>query len=385
MSTEANKSTFNHYPALVILLAGIIVGLFSLLVMNKANNYQAIDEQAVVGQDQVFHWRMVTMWPKNFPGLGTAPERFAKHVAEMSNGRLLIKVHAAGEIVPALGIFDAVSQGNVEMGHGSAYYWGGKIQGAALFTTVPFGLTAQEMNSWLQYGGGLELWQEAYEPFNIIPLPGGNSGVQMGGWFNREINSIKDLEGLKMRMPGIAGKVLNRLGGTAVTLPGGEIYTSLQTGVIDATEWVSPYNDQALALYDIAKYYYYPGWHEPGSTIEFEINKQAFEKLPADLQAIVRVAAGEANQNMLDEYTARNNESLQVMLKEHGVQLRRFPDDVLLALRKTSDEVLLETIGDDPFAQRVYQSYKAFKDNVMAYHSISEQAYINARSLPDPN
>lgn len=382
MTTPLSPSRFNHYPAVVIGLLAIIVLLIANLVMDKAENYQASDEQTQTQQQKVFHWRMVTMWPKNFPGLGTAPERFARNVAAMSNGRLQIKVHAAGEIVPALGVFDAVSQGNVEMGHASAYYWGGKIKGAALFTTVPFGLTAQEMNSWIHYGGGLELWQEAYEPFNIIPLAGGNSGVQMGGWFNREINNIEDLKGLKMRMPGLAGKVLNTLGGTAVTLPGSEIYTALQTGVIDATEWVSPWNDQALALYEIAKYYYYPGWHEPGSTIEFEVNKQAFEALPDDLQEIVRVAARDANQDMLDEYTARNNESLQVMLKNHNVQLRRFPDDVLLALRETSEQVILESVGDDPFAQRVYQSYKTFRDDVMQYHSISEQAYTNARSLP---
>ncbi len=371
----------HHYPALVVLLLAVVVGLCMALVLDRASDYRSADTQQV-GEQQVYHWRMVTMWPKNFPGLGSSPERFAENVAKMSGGRLMIKVHGAGEIVPALGVFDAVSLGNVEMGHSSPYYWGGKMTGAAFFTTVPFGLTAQEQNGWLYYGGGIELWREAYAPFNLVPLAGGNSGIQMAGWFNREINRVADLEGLKMRMPGIAGTVLSRLGGTPVTLPGGEIYTAMQTGVIDATEWVGPYNDQTSGLYEAAKYYYYPGWHEPGSTLEIIVNKPALESLPADLQAIVEVAARAANQDMLDEYTARNAVALQSLIDNHGVQLKKLPDDVLIAMRQASEDVLAELVQGNDLAERVYRSWMDFRDKSIVYQRIAEQAFVEARDLP---
>ncbi|MFT5236033.1 MAG: TRAP-type mannitol/chloroaromatic compound transport system substrate-binding protein, partial [Shewanella sp.] len=204
--------------------------------------------QAGAADVETIEWKLVTSWPKNFPGLGMAPERFAKLVDEMSAGRLKIKVYGAGELMPAFEVFDAVSQGTVQMGHSAAYYWKGKTPAAQFFTSIPFGLNAQEMNGWLHYGGGMELWEEVYEPFGIIPLAGGNTGVQMGGWFNKEINSMEDLKGLKMRLPGLGGEVLKRVGGVPVTLPGRELFTALQTGAIDATEWVGPFNDLAFGL-----------------------------------------------------------------------------------------------------------------------------------------
>ncbi|MAE35923.1 MAG: ABC transporter substrate-binding protein [Oceanospirillaceae bacterium] len=328
---------------------------------------------------KTFEWKLVTSWPKNFPGLGTAPERFAEQVEQLSGGRLTIKVYGAGELVPALQVFDAVSQGTAEMGHSGAYYWKGKASAAQFFTSVPFGLTAQEMNGWIQYGGGQALWEEVYAPFNLLPLPGGNTGVQMGGWFNKEINSVDDLQGLKMRIPGLGGEVLARAGGTPVTLPGGEIFTSLQTGTIDATEWVGPYNDLAFGLYKVAEHYYYPGWHEPGSMMEFTINKDAFAELPADLQAIVRITAKAINEDMLAEYTTRNQAALIELKEKHGVDVREFPADVLDKLQTLSDEVVAEVAGADPLSQKVYDSYKAYRDQVKAYHAVSEQAYINAR------
>ena len=328
---------------------------------------------------KTFEWKLVTSWPKNFPGLGTAPERFAEQVEQLSGGRLTIKVYGAGELVPALQVFDAVSQGTAEMGHSGAYYWKGKASAAQFFTSVPFGLTAQEMNGWIQYGGGQALWEEVYAPFNLLPLPGGNTGVQMGGWFNKEINSVDDLKGLKMRIPGLGGEVLARAGGTPVTLPGGEIFTSLQTGTIDATEWVGPYNDLAFGLYKVAEHYYYPGWHEPGSMMEFTINKGAFAELPADLQAIVRITAKAINEDMLAEYTTRNQAALIELKEKHGVDVREFPADVLDKLQALSDEVVAEVAGADPLSQKVYDSYKAYRDQVKAYHAVSEQAYINAR------
>ena len=328
---------------------------------------------------QTYKWKMVTSWPKNFPGLGTAPERFSKMVDEMSAGRLKVKVYGAGELVPALQVFDAVSQGTAEMGHSGAYYWKGKTPAAQFFTSVPFGLTAQEMNGWIYHGGGLELWQELYAPFNLIPLAAGNTGVQMAGWFNKEINSVDDLKGLKMRIPGLGGEVLKRAGGTPVTLPGGELFTSLQTGAIDATEWVGPYNDLAFGLYKAAKHYYYPGWHEPGSMMELTVNKPAFEALPKDLQAIVTVAARAINADMLAEYTARNNAALTELVETHGVDVRELPADVLTKLRELSDQVVAEVVAQDPAAQKVYDSYIKFREGVVKYHAISEQSFINAR------
>jgi TRAP-type mannitol/chloroaromatic compound transport system substrate-binding protein len=329
---------------------------------------------------QAIEWKMVTTWPKNFPGLGTGANYLAELIGQMSGGRLKVKVYGAKELVPAFEIFDAVSSGTAEMGHGAAYYWKGKSEAAQFFAAVPFGLTAQEMNAWLYHGGGMELWKEVYEPFGLVPTAAGNTGVQMGGWFNKEINTLADLEGLKMRIPGLGGEVLKRAGGTPVSLPGGEIFPSLQSGAIDATEWVGPYNDLAFGLFKAAKHYYYPGWHEPGTTLECFISKQALEALPADLQTIVINASRIANQDMLAEYTTRNNQALQTLVNEHKVDLRRFPDEVLDKLRSLSDEVVAEVAEKDPLSKKVYESYKTFRDQVMAWHEISEKAYLDARA-----
>jgi TRAP-type mannitol/chloroaromatic compound transport system substrate-binding protein len=328
-----------------------------------------------------YKWKMVTTWPKNFPGLGTGANYLAKLIGEMTNGRIQVKVYGAKELVGALEIFDAVSRGTAEMGHGAAYYWKGKSIAAQFFAAVPFGLTAQEMNSWLYHGGGMELWEELYAKFGLVPGAAGSTGVQMGGWFNKEINSLDDVKGLKMRMPGLGGEVLKRAGGTPVLLPGGEIFPALQSGAIDASEWVGPYNDLAFGLYKAAKYYYYPGWHEPGTTLESFINKEAFEALPKDLQVLVRNAIRVANQDMLADFTAKNNRALEQLVKEHGVQLRKFPDDVLKKLKTLSDEVVAEEAAKDPMAQKVYDSFVKFRDQATAWHAVSEQAYMNARSL----
>lgn len=327
-----------------------------------------------------YKWKMVTTWPKNFPGLGTGANKLAELITEMSGGRLSVKVYGAKELVPAFEVFDAVSSGTAEMGHGAAYYWKGKNEAFQFFSTVPFGLTANEMNGWLYYGGGMELWREAYAPFNVLPAAAGNTSVQMGGWFNKEINSATDLKGLKMRIPGLGGEVLKRLGGTPVNLPGGELFTALSSGTIDATEWVGPYNDLAFGFYKAAKYYYYPGFHEPGTTLEAIINREAFEKLPEDLQAIVMNACKVINLDMMSEYTARNPSALQTLLEKHQVELRVYPDDVLSKLRKTSLEVVAELANQDDFSARVYASYEKFLSDSVAFARVSDQAYLNARA-----
>ena len=324
-------------------------------------------------------WKMITTWPKNFPGLGTGANDLAKLITQMSGGRLSVKVYGANELVPAFEVFDAVSRGTAQMGHGAAYYWKGKSEAAQFFSAVPFGLTAQEMNGWLYSGGGLELWKELYEPFGLIPAAAGNTGVQMAGWFNKEIKTTADLKGLKMRIPGLGGEVLKRAGGTPVSLPGGEIFSSLKTGAIDATEWVGPYNDLAFGLHKAAKFYYYPGWHEPGTTLEALINKKAFEELPKDLQSIVLNACKVVNQQMLSEYTTRNQQALDTLINKHHVQVKKLPDDVLAMLQKLSDNVVQEVAAKDKMAHKVYSSFKSYRDQVKKWTDISEKSYLSNR------
>lgn len=327
-----------------------------------------------------YKWKMVTTWPKNFPGLGTGANELAKLINEMSDGRIQVKVYGAKELVGALEVFDAVSRGTAELGHSAAYYWKGKVPAGQFFTAVPFGLTAQEMNGWIYSGGGLELWHEAYAPFGIVPMPGGNTGVQMGGWFNKRIDSLADVKGLKMRIPGLGGEVLKRAGGTPVLLPGSEIFPALQSGTIDATEWVGPYNDLAFGLNKAAKYYYYPGWHEPGSSMEILINKKALEGLPENLQSIVLNATKIANADMLADFTTRNHAALGQLMSKGGVELLPFPKDVLAKLKTLSEEVVKEESEKDEMSKKVYASYKAYRDQVIKWHDISEKAYLNARS-----
>ena len=331
-------------------------------------------------EQKQYNWRLVTAWPKNYPGLGMAPERIADLVEEMSNGQMKITVYGAGEQVPAFGVFDAVSSGSHQMGHSGGYFWKGKVPAAQFFTGVPFGLTADEINAWTNRGGGLELWREIYEPFNIYPIPAGNTGTQMFGWFNKEINSLEDIKGLKMRIPGIGGEVLKRAGGIPVTLPGGELFTALQTGVIDATEWVGPYNDLTFGFQQTAKYYYYPGWHEPGSMLELLINKDAWNSLPKHLQVIIETASKAVNQDILDEYTARNNKALRELVDVHGVELRRLPDDVIAEFKIIANDILEENAAEDETVNKVYQSYLKFKNEVSEYHKVSEDAFVEARS-----
>jgi TRAP-type mannitol/chloroaromatic compound transport system substrate-binding protein len=363
--------------------AGAVAAITTACAPKSSNeNCATVSDGANSNKDQQkYSFKLATSWPKNFPGLGMAPERLAKIVEEMSNGRMHIKVYGAGELVPAFEVFDAVSSGTADIGHAGAYYWAGKSAATQFFTAVPFGLTAQEINSWIQYGGGQQLWEELYAPFNLVPRQGGNTGVQMAGWFNKEVNSLADLKGLKMRIPGLGGKVFEKAGGVSVTLPGAELYTSMQTGVIDATEWVGPYNDMAFGLYEVAKYYYYPGWHEPGAMLEFTFNKTKFDSLPADLKAILDCACREVNQNMLDEYTSKNNQALKTLVETHKVQLRKLPDDVLKKLKEISREVVEAEAQENDLSKRIYKSVTEFAEQARQYHLISELAYLQAREL----
>lgn len=344
--------------------AGATLGATAFLSIKKAYS-----------GEKRFMWRMVTSWPPNFPILQTGAERLAKRVNELSQGRLIIQVYAGGELLPPLGVFDAVSQGNVECGHSASYYWAGKNPALQWFTSIPFGLDAQGINTWFYQGNGIRLWEEVYSHFNIVPRPAGNTGVQMGGWFNKEINSIKDFKGLKMRIPGLGGKVLKKVGGTVVLLPGGEIYTSLERGVIDATEWVGPAHDMRMGFHKVAKYYYSPGWHEPGSALEFIVNKKAYDTLPQDLKAVIDTACAELNIQMLTEFEAENARALKTLRKENKVSIRHFPESVLKDLRKVAHETIEEEASKDPLAKKVNSDFKGFKETISAWGKISEGEY----------
>ena len=320
----------------------------------------------------VINWTMVTTWPPGFQGLGTGAEYLAEQINILTKGRIKVKVYGAGELVPALQVFDAVSSGSVEMGHGVSYYWKGKLPAASFFGGVPFGFNAQEMNSWLLKGGGLELWRELYAPYNLEPMPAGNTGLQMAGWFNKEINSMQDIQGLKMRIPGLGGEVLKRAGGTPELIAGGEIFSALEMGRIDAAEFVGPYNDLAFGFYKAAKFYYYPGWHEPGTTLEALINTQAMQKLPEDLQQAVRAACLIANADMLADFSDKNSDALRILIDEHKVVVKKLPDEVLNRFREISEQLVAEQGESSEIAKRIYQSYLNFRNKSKEWKKITQ-------------
>jgi len=341
----------------------------------KADAQEEAGPNAVSGER--FKWKMVTTWPPKFPVLGESADLFAKWVKETSGGRLDIKVFGGGELVGALEAFDAVRSGAAEMGSGAAYYWAGKAPASQFFASVPFGMNAQQLNAWILCGGGMELWEELYGSFGLVPLLAGNSGVQMGGWFNREINSMADLQGLKMRMPGLGGKVLKRAGAAPVLLAGGEIYTGLERGVIDATEWIGPYHDYKMGFHQIAKYYYAPGWHETGTALEMFINQDKYNELPNDLKMIVQTAAQRINIWMLSEFETKNSIYLQKIIEEGEVELRQFPKEVLEELRMHTRESIAEITAADPFSKKGYDSYAAFQNQIANWSEITEKSFYN--------
>ena len=323
---------------------------------------------------------MVSTWPRDFPGLGTGAQRFAANLEKMSGGRMKVNYFAANERVKAFDSFDEVASGNAQIYHAADYYWKGKHPAWAYFTAVPFGLTYTEMNAWIHWGGGQELWDETAAGFGLKCLPCGNTGVQMGGWFRKEINSADDLKGLKMRMPGLGGDVLAKLGASPVSLPGGQIYENLISGAIDATEWVGPYNDSYMKFYEAAKYYYFPGYHEPGSTLACGMNKSWWEGLSDSDQAIIRAAAAHENEMMMAEYNARNGAALTKLVEEQGVKLRSFNDDTYDSFGEAADEVFDEVRQHSDLANRVHRSFAAARESVGGWAKISDQAYVAQRN-----
>ncbi len=350
------------------------VAVLGTLMLTGCDTEKKKPEQQI-DLSKKYNWKMVTTWPPNFPVLGEACQLFADWVHQMSLGQITIKVYGAGELIPALEVFDAVSSGAAEMGNGAAYYWAGKSPAAQFFASVPFGMNAQQMNAWIYRGGGLELWQELYAKFGLIAFPAGNTTVQMGGWFNKEINNIEDFKGLKMRIPGLGGKVLAKAGGTAVLSSGNEIYTNLERGVIDATEWIGPYHDYVMGFHKIAKYYYAPGWHEPGSVLENMFNMKEYNSLPDHLKVILETASARMNLWVISEFEAKNNEYLNKIKEEKSVEIRKFSPEVLAKLRTYTEEVLNELAAQDEFTNKVYQSFTSFAKNIRNWASYSEKAY----------
>ena len=326
-----------------------------------------------------YRWRLCMAVPKTLPIWGTQVVQFAKNLKEMSSGKLDIRVYGAGELVPALQTFDAIKSGSIQMGHSAAYYWQGKMPAAVYFTAVPFGMNAVGMKAWLA-AGGQDLWDELYAPHGVFALPAGNTGLQMGGWFNREIRSIEDFKGLKMRIPGLAGKVIEKLGGKPTLVAGGEIYTNLSTGVIDATEWVGPYHDYTMGFHKAAKFYYYPGWHEPGPVLELMVSKKAFMELPKEYQAMIKMAAKALDRDMHGEWIAKDAAYFQKIEKETAVKVQPFPSSVVKAFKKYSFEVREELAKTSPLAKKITASFDTFQKQYDSYQKVSERAYIKAQT-----
>ncbi len=328
-----------------------------------------------IGALPAIEWQMATSWPVALDTIFGGAKTFSDRIAALTGGRFKITPRAAGELAPPLEVLNVVSQGAVPCGHSAGYYYVGKTPAAAFGTSVPFGLNAQQQNAWLYEGGGLALLQDLYaRKFGVIQFPCGNTGTQMGGWFRKEISTVSDLKGLKMRIPGLGGKVMNKLGVTVQTLPGGEIFSALQTGAIDAAEWVGPYDDEKLGLHKVAQYYYYPGWWEPGPTLELQINLKVWKQLPPEYQEAIRTAAYESNATMLAKYEARNNEALQRLI-QGGVKLRAYSDEIMAAAEKASFELYDEFSSKDADFKAIFDQWKPFRDRMYAWNNINEGGF----------
>ena len=349
---------------------------------SKADDSSNASAPAVVMKKRTL--KMVTAWPKNFPGFGTSAERFAERVKTVTDGALDIKVFAAGELVGAFESFDAVSLGNADMYHAADYYFQGKHKALNFFTAVPFGFTADEMASWIHYGGGQKLWDEVSGMFNIKPMIVANSGCQMAGWYKKEINTLEDFKGLRIRWPGLGGEVIRRLGAAVNALPGGDIFQALQSGAIDAAEWIGPWNDMALGFHTIANYYYYPGFHEPGSSITLGVNKDVWESFtPVQQEIITAISESEYNRS-LAEYNFRNGEYLKILETENHITPRPLSNDILMEIGRVSNEVMKEIAAGDELSGRVYKSYMDFRTLSIEWRRVAETAYLEARKLNFP-
>jgi TRAP-type mannitol/chloroaromatic compound transport system substrate-binding protein len=321
-------------------------------------------------------WNMATSWPVSLDTIFGGAQTVADRVSAMTNGKFKINPRAAGELAPGLQVLDVVSQGAVECGHTASYYYVGKSPVTAFGTALPFGLNAQQQNAWLYQGGGLAQLQEFYaKKFGVIQFPAGNTGVQMGGWFRKEINTVGDLQGLKMRIPGLGGQVMTKLGVTVQAIAGGEIFQALQTGAVDAAEWVGPYDDEKLGFYKVANFYYYPGWWEPGPTLEVEVNLAKWNELPAEYQEILKTASFEANINMLASYDAKNREALKKLVGTDNVVLKPYSAEILEAAEKAAFELYDGFAAQDADFKPIFDGWKEFRTGIYEWHKINESGF----------
>ncbi|MDJ0533622.1 MAG: TRAP transporter substrate-binding protein [Xenococcaceae cyanobacterium MO_207.B15] len=357
------------------MLSYVGIGTTTATTLVACNQTQ---ESGVVGDSSLpnLRWRMVTSWPKSLDTIFQGAQKVCDRVKAITGGKFTIEPYAAGEIVPGLEVLDAVQNGTVESGHTASYYYVGKNPALAFGTSMPFGLTAQQQNAWFYHGGGLEAMHQLYSDFNVISFPAGNSGAQMGGWFKKEVKSLRDFNGLKMRIPGLGGKVMARLGVNVQVLPGGEIFLALDRGAIDAAEWVGPYDDEKLGLNKAASYYYYPGWWEPGSTFELQINKSQWDKLPQEYQEVLKTAAMEANLTMLSQYDALNRQSLQSLIAS-GTKLIPYSREILQAAQAAALEIYQENASKDNSFRQIYEQWDEFRTSVSQWHKINELSFAN--------
>jgi TRAP-type mannitol/chloroaromatic compound transport system substrate-binding protein len=327
--------------------------------------------------------KLVTAWPKGFPGLGTAVDRFAQRFQNATEGRFRVTVYGGGELVPALKGLDAVQEGTADMYHSAEYYYQGKSPAFSFFAAVPFGFTPNEMDAWIHFGGGQQLWDELAADFNVKPFLCGNTGSQMAGWFKKEINTVQDFVGLRMRIPGLGGDVIRALGGAPVTLAGGEILPALQANTIDATEWVGPYNDLAFGFHRITKNYYYPGFHEPGTALGLGVNRAFYEGLSDSDKLILEACAVAENNIDLGEFNARNSQALETLVNEHGVKVFEMPDDVFVEAGKAARDVIADVAKADAITGKVYESYMSFRKIALDWTRLSDESYTRKRSLAE--
>ncbi|MDO6683192.1 MULTISPECIES: TRAP transporter substrate-binding protein [unclassified Oceanobacter] len=349
---------------------GLLAGFCGLVVASGAQ-----------AADKVYRLKMAETWGANFPIFGDSPRNMAAMAEKMSNGRLQITIDSANKHKAPFGVFDMVRAGQYDMGHSASYYWKGKVPNTLYFTTMPFGMTAPEQYAWFYYGGGMQLMDKVYSKFGLMSFPGGNTGNQMGGWFQKEINSLDDLKGLKMRVPGFAGEVLAELGVSPTNIPPGELYTALERRTIDALEWVGPSLDLRMGFHKIAPYYY-TGWHEPATELQFLVNKRTWDKLPEDLQEILRVSMRAASYEMYIQSYHESAINLDVINSEYpNVKIKTFPADVMAAMRKANDKLLTEKAAEDPLAKEILDSQANYMKKARAWTDISDKAYLNSVSV----
>ncbi len=361
---------------------------FALSGCNESNR-QAIDyskhpqqkesdtKRVNINRNKKIVIKLATSWPASFPIMGTGVEKFAQRLKDISGGSLEVKIYPKNVLVPDLAVFDACSSGQIDAFHSGPYYWKGKNSAFSLYSGIPFGFTAEEINSWMLFGGGLELWREHYAKYNLYPFMGGNTNIQMGGWFRKEIKSLEDMDGLKMRIPGLGGEVFSKMGVNSILLPAGEIYTSLERGVIDATEWVGPALDIKMGFYKVAPHYY-SGWHEPGSILELTFNKQVWNKLAFEHKSMIEAASSEMNSNMTHEFHSENIKALKE-LKKLNISIHQFPSDVIDAGKVALNEVITELSEKNSDFKRVYSSIQNHLTLSKEWSDISLKYFLNER------